>query len=797
MRIVGVEARHFGAIGGRSLELPGGLVVLHGPNESGKSSTLDLIRGVLFEFTPARRLHKEPVRLPIGATERSGVVVVERPDGSRIRIERVNTIARVTDEEGRELGDAALHAALGGLTPSLFADVLTFSERDLAQFSLLDGKEVRSGILGAAAMGAGIGIGRAVDQLGEAARQLHAPRGRTTALNECRNDLKAARERLRAASDRVADHAALLATVEEAGAEGERLRAEERELAAAVAECERALRLRERLDALTAAEHGLAALTPPDDLLVGPAADAIRLLDARRDAFEDAVADRDSASARSAEAQRSVDESRQRLGLAGEPAPPTIDQRGALSRAAQAALVARAAAEERRAALSPAPVAVAPPAPSRLPLVFGIAAGVSALLAVIAMELGRPPLTVLLGVFAVLFAGAAVGTRGRVADAPRADDPAAPAAAPGLADERRDEAERAWAQALAAVGLDGVAPDDAAAILDEFDRLAQAQRTVAAEREAAARAAERASAWLTEARAALTALGIDAGDGEAGIAVAVRDAAERAAADQGRAEEFRIEAAARTAAVEQARSAIDGDEVAIAGARALDADAARAEAEHAAARLADLRDGELRAADERYFTAVEAVRAIEASADVATAAQEVARLEEAYRALADRWLTLRLAEHIAIQARDRYVAERQPDVIRRAGERIRAATDGAWQAIVLGEGDHAGEQATILRRDGHAMPVSELSVGAVGLVYLCIRIGLVEQITADRHEALPIVMDDVLTHLDPEREAGAARLIAELAEDHQVIYLTCHERQVEALRAARPDLHELRLERLV
>lgn len=792
MRIAAVEARQFGAIGGRALDLPGGLVVLHGPNESGKSSTLDLIRGVLFEFTPARRLHKEPVRLPIGATERSGVVVVERPDGSRIRIERVNTIARVTDEEGRELGDAALHAALGGLTPSLFADVLTFSERDLAQFSLLDGKEVRSGILGAAAMGAGIGIGRAVEQLGEAARQLHAPRGRTTALNECRNDLKAARERLRAASDRVADHAALLATVEEAGAEGERLRTEERELAAAVAEHERALRLRERLDALAEAERGLAALTPPDGLLGGPAADAIRLLDARRDAFEAAVADRDGALARAAEAQRAADESLRRLGLSGDPAPPTIDQRGALSRAAQAALVARAAAEERRVAGPPAPVAVAPPAPSRLPLVFGIAAGVAALLAAIAMELGRPPLTVFLGAFAVLFLGAAVGTRGRAAEATPAGDSPAP-----VAQDRRDEADRAWAAAIAAVGLDAVAPDDASAILDEFDRLAQAQRAEAAEREAAARATERAAAWLAEARTGLDALGIGAGEGEAAIAAAVHDAAERAAADQGRAEAFRVEAAARSAAVEQARSAIDADEAAISAARALDVDAASAEVDRAASRLTALRDGELRAADERYFTAVEAVRAIEASADVATAAQEVARLEEAYRALADRWLTLRLAEHIATQARDRYIAERQPDVIRRAGERIRAATDGAWQAIVLGEGDHAGEQATILRRDGHAMPVSELSVGAVGLVYLCIRIGLVEQITADRHESLPIVMDDVLTHLDPEREAGAARLIAELAEDHQVIYLTCHERQVEALREARPDLEVIRLERLV
>ena len=61
----------------------------------------------------------------------------------------------------------------------------------------------------------------------------------------------------------------------------------------------------------------------------------------------------------------------------------------------------------------------------------------------------------------------------------------------------------------------------------------------------------------------------------------------------------------------------------------------------------------------------------------------------------------------------------------------------------------------------------------------------------------PVLMDDVLTHLDPERRAGAAAVIADLATRHQVLYFTCHPEQVQALRDADPGLTEIELQRLV
>ena len=105
MRILRIEAVHFGAIAGRVLELPAGLVVLHGPNESGKSTTMDLIRGVLFGFPPLVKTNSESLRLPRGGYDRSGIVTIGRDDGMAVRVERTHGArARIFDQEGAELG---------------------------------------------------------------------------------------------------------------------------------------------------------------------------------------------------------------------------------------------------------------------------------------------------------------------------------------------------------------------------------------------------------------------------------------------------------------------------------------------------------------------------------------------------------------------------------------------------------------------------------------------------------------------------------------------------------------------
>ena len=68
---------------------------------------------------------------------------------------------------------------------------------------------------------------------------------------------------------------------------------------------------------------------------------------------------------------------------------------------------------------------------------------------------------------------------------------------------------------------------------------------------------------------------------------------------------------------------------------------------------------------------------------------------------------------------------------------------------------------------------SQLSRGTTEQLYLSIRLGLAQEL-ARRGVALPLVMDDVLVHFDPERARGMAEVLGVFAREHQVLFFTCH-----------------------
>ena len=59
MRVRGVNIRSFGALRERRYELSDGMTVFHGPNESGKTTTMEFIRSVL---VPSNKRNQYPER---------------------------------------------------------------------------------------------------------------------------------------------------------------------------------------------------------------------------------------------------------------------------------------------------------------------------------------------------------------------------------------------------------------------------------------------------------------------------------------------------------------------------------------------------------------------------------------------------------------------------------------------------------------------------------------------------------------------------------------------------------------
>lgn len=193
----------------------------------------------------------------------------------------------------------------------------------------------------------------------------------------------------------------------------------------------------------------------------------------------------------------------------------------------------------------------------------------------------------------------------------------------------------------------------------------------------------------------------------------------------------------------------------------------------------------------REVGAVESeVRAIEQSADLPALALEREELVERLARAIRSWTVLHMAAGLIDRTLERYLDERQPAVLQQAQGHLVTITDGRYTTIRLDQGDDASPRLTVVDAKGRPHEPRGLSRGTVEQVYLCLRLALAEQ----HHQALPILLDDIMVNFDPERAETTTRVLADVADDRQVIVFTCHPWIVEVMHEVVPDLHLVELE---
>lgn len=125
------------------------------------------------------------------------------------------------------------------------------------------------------------------------------------------------------------------------------------------------------------------------------------------------------------------------------------------------------------------------------------------------------------------------------------------------------------------------------------------------------------------------------------------------------------------------------------------------------------------------------------------------------------------------EADRRFRDEHRPDLLLRAADHLRHITRGRYDGIELGD---PGNESLHLRGPAAAepRPVGEsLSQGTREQVYLALRLAIVDHLDADG-ETLPLFMDETLVNWDAWRRDRAFELLERVAERRQVFLFTCH-----------------------
>ncbi len=160
--------------------------------------------------------------------------------------------------------------------------------------------------------------------------------------------------------------------------------------------------------------------------------------------------------------------------------------------------------------------------------------------------------------------------------------------------------------------------------------------------------------------------------------------------------------------------------------------------------------------------------------DAAAHAQRAADALAEARAAAERYARLHVARVLLRAGIERFRAEQQDPMLRRAGEHFALLTGGRYARLTADQ-DAAGRTILLaICARGSECPIEALSEGTRDQLYLALRIAAIEA-QANGGERLPFIADDLLVNFDDQRAAAAIRLLRRLGAVTQVILFTHHE----------------------
>ena len=197
--------------------------------------------------------------------------------------------------------------------------------------------------------------------------------------------------------------------------------------------------------------------------------------------------------------------------------------------------------------------------------------------------------------------------------------------------------------------------------------------------------------------------------------------------------------------------------------------------------LADLRreetrlDSELDDARKELGVVEQQLRDIEGESRVHEMQRQLEHERAVLREMIERYAPLAILQQVFQETKKRFEREQQSSLLAEVSTLLAKLTGGRHTAVKRSLADDelyieevAGDRT--LRRSPQ-----ELSTGTRQLLYLAIRLAFIRSHTR-KHRPLPVLLDDVLVHLDDDRARAVLAVLSELSEQTQIVLLSCHRR---------------------
>ena len=174
---------------------------------------------------------------------------------------------------------------------------------------------------------------------------------------------------------------------------------------------------------------------------------------------------------------------------------------------------------------------------------------------------------------------------------------------------------------------------------------------------------------------------------------------------------------------------------------------------------------------------------MDGSARAAELAEEGQGLLARLETDAEQYVRLRLASSVLSQAIERYREKNQGPILKRSTDLFARMTLGSFEGLRL-EFNERGDAVLVGVRPGgkEIVGVEGMSDGTADQLYLAVRLASLETYL-ERNEAMPFIVDDILIKFDDDRAVATLQVLAQLAEQTQIIFFTHHQHLVELAEA--------------
>ncbi|MDM8566645.1 AAA family ATPase [Candidatus Halobeggiatoa sp. HSG11] len=158
--------------------------------------------------------------------------------------------------------------------------------------------------------------------------------------------------------------------------------------------------------------------------------------------------------------------------------------------------------------------------------------------------------------------------------------------------------------------------------------------------------------------------------------------------------------------------------------------------------------------------------------------------------LAERYIQVHLAGSILRKSMERYREQNQGPLLKRASELFQRLTLNSFCGLKT---DYSGntDQPVLVgvrRSDNSNILTTNMSDGTRDQLYLALRLASIERYI-DKNAPIPLILDDILINFDDERSTATLKILGELCQKTQILFLTHSSRLVELAQATIPKKH--------